>query len=292
MIVTTACYRGLETTVKFGLDVGTTGRFSDARLLAGLAADAEAAGWDGFFIWDILLGGSQAAPEPVVDPWVALTAIALATSRIRFGAFMTPLARRRPWDVARCVASLDQLSGGRIILGAGLGYREDEFAAIGEDTAAVVRAGKLDEGLAIIDQLWRGRPVTFTGQHYRFGPAAILPAPCQKPRVPVWTAAGWPRRRPLHRAARWDGTYLMTVNQESRELLRPDEVTAVRDYLTGLRGGSGAFDIAINGDISHAGQPADALARYEQAGATWWVELCSDTPEQERDRIRQGPPRR
>jgi alkanesulfonate monooxygenase SsuD/methylene tetrahydromethanopterin reductase-like flavin-dependent oxidoreductase (luciferase family) len=260
--------------VKFGLDVGTAGRFSDARLLAGLAADAEAAGWDGFFIWDILLGGSQAAPEPVVDPWVALTAIALATSRIRFG------------------ASLDRLSGGRIILGAGLGYREDEFAAIGEDAAAAVRAGKLDEGLALIDQLWRGQPVTFTGQHYRFGPAAILPAPCQQPRVPIWTAAGWPRRRPLRRAARWDGTYLMTVNQETRELLRPDEVAAVRDYLTGLRGDAGPFDIAINGDISGAGQPVDALVRYEQAGATWWVELCSDTPEQERDRIRQGPPRR
>lgn len=278
--------------MKFGLDVGTVGHFSDARLLAGLAADAEAAGWDGFFIWDILLGGSQEVPEPVVDPWVALTAIALATSRIRFGAFMTPLARRRPWDVARCVASLDRLSGGRIILGAGLGYRQDEFAAIGEDTAAVVRAAKLDEGLAIIDELWRGEPVTFTGQHYRFGPAAILPTPFQQPRVPVWTAAGWPRRRPLHRAARWDGTYLMTVNQETREMLHPGEVAAVHDYLAALRGDSGSFDIAINGDISRAGQPADALASYEQAGATWWVELCSDTPEQERDRIRQGPPRR
>jgi alkanesulfonate monooxygenase SsuD/methylene tetrahydromethanopterin reductase-like flavin-dependent oxidoreductase (luciferase family) len=276
--------------VKFGLDVGTSGPFADARLLASLAAEAEAAGWDGFFIWDILLSGSQDAPEPVADPWVALTAIALATTRIRFGAFVTPLARRRPWDVARCVATLDQLSGGRIILGAGLGYRDEEFAAIGEDAAAAVRAEKLDESLAIIGQLWLGRPVTFTGRHYRLRSAAILPVPCQRPRVPVWTAAGWPRRRPLVRAARWDGTYLMTVNQDTGELLRPDEVAEARDCLAGL--GAGPIDIAINGDVSAADDPGRVLAGYERAGATWWIELCADTPDEERARIRNGPPGR
>lgn len=276
--------------MNFGLDVGTVGAFADPRLLAELASDAEAAGWDGFFLWDILFGGSRAAPEPVADPWVALTAIALATSRIRLGVFMTPLARRRPWDVARCVATVDQLSSGRVIFGAGLGYRHDEFVAIGEDSAAAVRAAKLDESLDIIDQLWRGEPVTFSGQHYKLESVAILPAPYQQPRVPVWTAAGWPRERPLHRAARWDGTYLMTENQETHELLRPDEVAAVRACLAEMRGNHVPPDIAVNGDISRSNRPADVVARYEQAGATWWVELCADTPDEQRYRIRRGPP--
>lgn len=227
----------------------------------------------------------------MADPWVTLTAIALATTRIRFGAFMTPLARRRPWDVARCVATLDQLSAGRIILGAGLGYRQEEFAAIGEAASPTVRAAKLDEGLAIIDQLWRGEPVAFTGQHYRVGPVTILPGPRQQPRVPIWTAAGWPRRNPLRRAARWDGTYLMTVNQTTGELLRPDEVAAVRACMTELRTEQGPFDIAINGDVLAADDPPHLLAEYERAGATWWVELCAGTPDKQRQRIRTGPPR-
>ena len=173
------------------------GRVRGLELLASLAAEAEAASWDGFFIWDVLLGAGDAeVNEALVDPWVTLTAIALSTSRIRFGAFMTPLARRRPWDVARSVAMLDRLSAGRITFGAGLGFRPEEFRAIGEEPDPSLRAEKLDEGLAIIDALWQGGPVTFSGHHYKIGPVSILPTPLQVPRVPIWTACGWPHRRP------------------------------------------------------------------------------------------------
>lgn len=276
--------------MRFGLDVATSGMFADAGLLADLAAEAEESGWDGFFIWDILLGsGDSGTSVPVVDPWVALAAIALRTRRMRLGAFMTPLARRRPWDVARCVATLDRLSGGRMIFGAGLGFRAAEFEAIGEDPGSKPRAEKLDEGLAIIDGLWRGEPVTFTGRHHQLRSLSILPAPLQRPRVPIWTAAGWPHRRPLRRAARWDGTYLMTVNQETGEMLKPAEVAAISEYLTGLRPGAAPIDIAVNGDLTGDQDPRGTIGRFEDAGATWWVELCSDTPDEERDRIRAGP---
>src|SRR3712207_2370095 len=103
----------MEDLMRFGLDVPTTGEYADARVLAGLAADAEASGWDGFFVWDVM--GVGEAPTPVVDPWIALTAIALQTSRIRLGLMVIPLARHRPWLVARRLANLDQLSGGRMI---------------------------------------------------------------------------------------------------------------------------------------------------------------------------------
>jgi alkanesulfonate monooxygenase SsuD/methylene tetrahydromethanopterin reductase-like flavin-dependent oxidoreductase (luciferase family) len=276
--------------VRFGLDVSTAGQFADAGLLAGLAADAEGSGWDGFFVWDTLLGSADPGePEPVADPWVARAAIAVATTRIRIGAFMTPLARRRPWDVARSVATLDRLSGGRMIFGAGLGFHPAEFTAVGEDPDARLRAQKLDEGLAIVDGLWRGKPVTFSGRYYQLGPLTMLPVPLQRPRVPIWTAAGWPHRRPLRRAARWDGTYLMASNQETGELLQPDEVAAISRYLAAHRSGDGPFDVAINGDVSGDRDPQRTLARYAEAGATWWVELCADTPDAQRRRILAGP---
>lgn len=84
--------------MNYGLHVASCGEYPDARTLAELATQAEAAGWDGFFIWDHL---AMSPPEPQVDPWVALAAIALSTERIRIGTKVTPLARRHPWQVAR-----------------------------------------------------------------------------------------------------------------------------------------------------------------------------------------------
>src|SRR5262245_40232461 len=120
--------------MKYGLDVPTVGAYADARILADLAAEAEQAGWDGFFVWDVF-PAPPAVPEPVVNPWVALAAIAMRTQRIRIGAFVTPLARRRPWNVACEAMSIDRLSNGRLIFAAGLGVVGDRyFAAFGEQT--------------------------------------------------------------------------------------------------------------------------------------------------------------
>jgi len=91
--------------MKFGLDVPTTGAYADARVQAQLALEAEAAGWDGFFIWDTLLGA-----EAIIDPWIALTAIALHTSHIKIGLLALPLPRHEPRAVAGQLANLDQLS--------------------------------------------------------------------------------------------------------------------------------------------------------------------------------------
>jgi alkanesulfonate monooxygenase SsuD/methylene tetrahydromethanopterin reductase-like flavin-dependent oxidoreductase (luciferase family) len=136
--------------------------YADPHRLVTLARAAEAAGWDGFFAWDHLLTAQP--PTPAADPQIVLGAIALATERIRFGALLTPLARRRPWKVARETATLDALSGGRVVFGAALGWSgEEEFSAFGEDGDARTRADRLDEGLAILDGLWSGEPVRFAG---------------------------------------------------------------------------------------------------------------------------------
>ena len=279
--------------MKFGLDMPTTGEFADARALADLAAEAEAAGWDGFFVWDALLGGGE-PPQPVLDPWIALTAIALRTQRIRIGLTALPLARHRPWLAARRLANLDQLSNGRIICAAGLGYSERDFAAFGEDFFPTMRREKLDDALAVMAGLWSGEPFSFAGEHYTVSEATLLPRPVQAPRIPLWVAGGWPRRGPFQRAARWDGALVKSIHAETRRWLSLDDFRACVAYLRERRGDQdGPFDIVASGETPD--DPADArekMAALEAAGATWWTEEgLGWSLDEMRQRIRNGPAR-
>lgn len=279
--------------MRYGLDIPTAGEYADARLLAELAFEAEQAGWDGFFIWDVMFA-SQKTDVPVTDPWIALTAIAMRTSRIKIGAMLTPLPRRRPWQVARETATLDRLSGGRLIFGAGSGYQALDFTPFGEDYDLKTRAGKLDEGLEVLKGLWSGEPFSFSGKYYQLREAQLLPKPAQSPRIPIWLAGGWPRRKPFQRAARWDGVYLMTVNQVTNELLTPGEVREIVSYIQSLRESKAPFDIAVNGETpGDSRKGAEIVRPYEAAGATWWVEYeaSRERLKEYRERIRQGPPR-
>ncbi len=135
-----------------------------------------------------------------------LTAAALATSRIRLGTLVTPVGRRRPQQLARQVATLDAVSGGRVIFAAGLGGPiEDEYGSFGEPTDPVVLAERLDEGLDLLERFWSGEAVNHDGRHYQVRDVTLLPASIQRPRPPVWIGGFWPHRRPMRRAARWDG---------------------------------------------------------------------------------------
>ena len=136
--------------MRHGLYVAPFGELSDVRALAAVAAEAEASGWDGLFVWDHVMTFDGLA---VADPWIALTAVALSTERLRLGAMVTPLARRRPWDVARQVAVLDHLSDGRMVFGAGLGGdSRRELSAFGEERDPRARAALLDEALDARDR--------------------------------------------------------------------------------------------------------------------------------------------
>ncbi|HZC76599.1 MAG TPA: LLM class flavin-dependent oxidoreductase, partial [Ktedonobacterales bacterium] len=149
-----------ETVMQYGFVIPR----GDIHSIVGLAQDAEAAGWDGVFYWDgICIPGAG----EMHDPWVTLAAIALRTQRVRIGAMLTPIARRRPWKLARETVTVDHLSGGRLVLPVGLGALDDlGFAGVGEPTDRKARAELLDEGLAILTGLWSGEPFSFTGKHY------------------------------------------------------------------------------------------------------------------------------
>jgi alkanesulfonate monooxygenase SsuD/methylene tetrahydromethanopterin reductase-like flavin-dependent oxidoreductase (luciferase family) len=277
--------------MKFGLDVATSGDFADPRKLADLAVEAEQAGWDGFFVWDVMFA-HQTMDEPVVDPWVTLASVAVKTQRIRIGAFMTPMARRRPWQVARQTATLDHLSNGRLVFGAALGYQALDFVSFGESYDPKIRAEKLDEGLQVLTGLWAGEAFSFHGKHYQLDNVKFASKPVQSPRIPIWLAGGWPRRKPLRRAARWDGIYLMTVNQTTNAFLTPREITEIVDYFQAYRKSTEPFDIALNVEIpSDPNKAVDVVRPYIEAGATWCVVLSPNTIEQYRERIRHGPPK-
>jgi alkanesulfonate monooxygenase SsuD/methylene tetrahydromethanopterin reductase-like flavin-dependent oxidoreductase (luciferase family) len=276
--------------MKFALYLPNFGREHSARALADLAAEAEAAGWDGFFLWDHVNSGED--PVPMLDVWVALAAMAMTTTRLRLGATVTPVPRRRPWKLARETVTLDHLSGGRLTLGVGLGIPED-YEPFGEAFEAKAVAARLDESLEILAGLWSGRPFEHRGEQYRVGPVAFRPPSLQQPRIPVWVGGWWPNKAPFRRAARWDGVIPLKSGGDS--LLSPAELAELCAFIRAERRSPEPFDVAIIqwSDPSDPAGAAEKAAAYAAAGATWWLE--SLYPQQDslaalRRRIRQGPP--
>jgi len=281
-----------------GLYLPNFGAFGDAGLLAEVAVDAERAGWDGLFLWDHI---ARAWTTDVVDPWIALAAIATRTSRIRIGPLVTPLPRRRPWKVAREAASLDRLCRGRLVLGVGIGGgsgRDVEWGDLGEESDLRTRGEMLDEALAILVGLWSGDPFSFEGRHYRVRQSRFRPPPVQSPRIPIWVAGYWPNRAPLRRAARWDGAFPLFPAGDPIEGL-----VQVVDFVREQRNSDAGFDLVH----LHHGEPNESLERRaeavraaEQAGATWVLDRLApqqfgcdwqdDWPlEAMRDHVRRGP---
>jgi alkanesulfonate monooxygenase SsuD/methylene tetrahydromethanopterin reductase-like flavin-dependent oxidoreductase (luciferase family) len=254
-----------------------------------LARAAEAHGWDGVFTWDGIHVGDTIE---VHDPWVLMSAFAMATERVRIGAIIQPLARRRPWKVAREAVTLDHVSDGRFVLCVGLGAVDDSgWGRVGEPTDRRVRAERLDETLEILAGLWTGEPFGFAGTHYRFEPMAFLPAPIQRPRIPVWVVGAWPSERSMARALRFDG---VLPNALGGGAVTPQLIAEMRAWLA-ERGKGDGFEIVVEGTTpaDDPGTASDEVERWERSGASWWIESNWETfdPADARRRIEAGPPR-
>src|SRR6266699_998594 len=251
---------------------------ADPIVAARLAGEAEGAGWHGVFVWDHLRW--RALVRQVADAWITLAEKAGATERVRLGPMVTPLARRRPVKVARETATLDRLSGGRLILGVGLGSDRfgGELSKTGEETDDRLRGQMLDESLEILTAAWSGRPVHHHGPHYTVDGIQFLPRPAQRPGVPVWAAGLAGNVKPLRRAARYQGFFPVNLGHA-------DQLAEAVAAIAGL-------DPAAPYDIAVGLPPGTDPAPYARAGATWWLpefDPATVSLDQVRGVLRDGP---
>jgi alkanesulfonate monooxygenase SsuD/methylene tetrahydromethanopterin reductase-like flavin-dependent oxidoreductase (luciferase family) len=274
--------------MRYGIVMANLKEYSDPRVAVRLAQAAEEAGWEAFFVWDHLgfVWGS-----PSSDPWVVLPAVAASTTRLKLGTAITPLARRRPQIVANALASLDLLSGGRVVFGAGLGGVVEEFTAFGDPGDMKERAAMLDEGLMILNRLWSGAAVTHRGPYYAAEGVSLAPLPLQRPRIPIWIGGeGAPS---LRRAARWDGWLAPATNRDGTPSMAksPARIAGMVAEIRRHRTTDAPFEVAVDG-YSETGDPTLPRA-YGAAGATWWLESIHGmrgSLDEMMARVEAGPP--
>lgn len=277
----------------------------DARRAAEFAREAEAAGWDGFFVWEPVWG---------MDAWVLLTACAMVTDTIRLGTLLTPMSRQRPWKLAGETVTLDHLSKGRVILSVGLGAVHvnsgwDEF---GEVTDRKTRAELMDEGLDVLTGLWRGQPFAYEGKHYHVKPyaeggegLAPPPPPVQQPRIPIWVVGAINRERSLRRVAKYDGLLPQLVFErgdvtpDEARGFSPEQLKHAVDWILERRQLKTPFDVVVEAELDGNDRAAAqaTVDKWAEGGATWLIHAMWNTmgepdgPAQVLKRLRQGPPK-
>ncbi len=239
--------------MRYGLVLSNIGSFSNPAAVVEIAQQAEASGWEALFLWDHL---AWVWDGPAVDPWVTLGGVAARTERLLLGTCVTPVPRRRPQVLAVQLATLDELCGGRAVLGAGIGGNRREFEEFGESFDTERRWKLLEDGLALIRELWAGP----------LGPRSI----------PIWIGGNSARARRL--AAAYDG-WLPDSTTLDEMRMSPEDI---RD--------ESQEEIAVMG-YSAPGERALHDA-YAAAGTTSWLEHLHDgrgTLDDLLARVRAGP---
>jgi len=265
--------------MKFGFVVP----WGDADDVGDLAAAAEDSGWDGLFVWEPVWG---------VDAWISLGLAAVRTSKIRLGTLLTPPSRRRPWELASQVATVDRLSDGRVTLSVGLGATDSGFETFGEECDRRIRAELMDECLDVMCGLWHGQPFAYSGSHYTVTPTEFptIGNTVQSPRVPIWCVGAIGREKSMSRALKWDGVIPQVLDTDGIRQPHLDEIRALRERVASEVDDRG-FDIIVEGTMSE-----HSPAAYANAGATWWIESMWDAMSEHSpvtaayDRLLEGPP--
>ncbi|MEP1124137.1 MAG: LLM class flavin-dependent oxidoreductase [Ilumatobacter sp.] len=267
------------------MEYGFVVPWGDAADIGDLAEAAEEAGWGGLFVWEPVWG---------VDAWISLALAAVRTSRIRLGTMLTPPSRRRPWELASQVATVDRLSNGRVTLSVGLGAIDSGFEAFGEECGKRERAELMDECLDIVCGLWAGQPFSHSGEHYRIEPTEFptIGHVEQSPRVPIWCVGALGKPRSMARALRWDGVIPQVLDPGTDGGARQPSLLEVADLRDTIEAGPNpGADIIVEGQWTE-----HSPAAYADAGATWWIEsmwgaMSEHSPVTAAyDRLKQGPP--
>jgi Luciferase-like monooxygenase len=255
----------------------------DAADVAEMAALAEQTGWDGLFVWEGLYG---------VDAWVSLAAAAVRTNNVRLGTLLTPASRRKPWELASQVATVDRLSKGRVTLSVGLGALDSGFREFGEECDRRQRAELVDECVDIMTLLWTGEPVAYEGRHYHLQPSEFpaIKHVVQQPHPPVWCVGALGSHKSMKRALHLSGLLPQVMDGGSARQATLEELIAamptIREHTNGR-----PYDIVIEGSCQE-----HSPAAWFEAGATWWIESLWDAmtgPDPigaSMDRLSQGPP--
>lgn len=170
--------------MQYGIHLPQYGRVANADAITRAARHAETLGFAHVWVSDHTVHpAAQSYPSPhLYDPLVTLTWAAAATERIGLGTSVLVVPQHNPLELANALASIDNLSGGRLTVGAGVGWSEAEYRALGYDFHD--RGDRMDEILDLLRQAWRDDPVTFDGKHYAFDDIRFLPKPAHP--IPIW----------------------------------------------------------------------------------------------------------
>ncbi len=280
--------------MRFGMILPNLGQLAIPDTLITLARRADELGLDGVFLSDHLTlattphsrypyrsdGTFPLRPDqPILEPITAAAYLAAVTSRIHLGFSVLVAPYRHPVLTAKMLSTLDVFSGGRLIVGVGVGWMEEEFSALGADFAH--RGRVTDEHIQLLKCLWTRDEPEFSGQHYQVSGVTMYPKPVQSPHPPIWS--GGITGRALSRAARLsDGWHGMRMS--------PEDVAGVCRRLKAVREESGQdysrFEVSLRVglDITRTALPgsrlpmrgspeqvAEDVARYREAGLTYMV---------------------
>lgn len=255
--------------------------FGSIAAVSRLARTAEAAGFDAVFTSDHPappVAWMDKGGHHTIDPFVVLSIAAAATTTLRLHTNLFVPAYRHPLIGAKQAASLDAMSGGRLILGIGAGYVEGEFAAVGADFEG--RNDRLDDAIRLMRAAWTGEAVTVAGV-----PITQLPTPAQRPGPPIWI--GGNSRRAMRRAVELgEGWNPMPSPKRASRLLRTPGIESLDDLaqrlaqlhqLAAAAGRTEPIDVAFmpagldmfNSSPVDAPKVVDELERMASIGVTW-----------------------
>jgi probable F420-dependent oxidoreductase len=253
--------------LRLGVSLPSMGSHPDPQRLASVAQEAERLAFDSVWVPDHVLR----VFGPILDPLTVLSFVAGATRRIVLGTNVLIVPYRHPVILANEAASLDVLSGGRFVLGVGVGWNEEEFSALGMSVRE--RGRRTDEALEAMKQLWAGGPATYEGRHYSFTDATLGTSPQTEggPPILVGGYSDAALRRALHFGEKWGGF-----------MDSPERIREVRERLERLSEGEGRYsrelevlttfriEVPSREPADSAERVASELVRLGEAG----VDLC------------------